>query len=333
MTTTMTHAATAKPLVSAIIPTYNRADLLRRALDSVIEQDYRPIQAVVVDDGSTDNTEQVLEEYRRRLARGGVGLVTHRQRNERAPKARNVGMKLAHGELIAFLDSDDAWRPQFCSTLVRLLRQHPTAGLAFCGIVCIDYCDHVWKHRDIGMHQMPQEGLLPRPFEQIMRYMPMQTSGVMVRRSVIDDVGDFDLELPVVEDWDLWYRVAKRYDFAYTQRGLACNRSHPQNLPKYDTVALNSSLKMNLKHLPDVLDPETRQLLEERIQRQFTLLREELLRQGKETNGHSQLLRHELAPRSGRFELASMIAEGPKWVGQGYGWLVRMLGEVRRSTQ
>jgi glycosyltransferase involved in cell wall biosynthesis len=328
---TTTNAA--KPLVSAIIPTYNRAGLLARALDSVIDQDYRPIEVVVVDDGSTDNTEQVLEQYRKHLADAGVSLVTHRQRNERAPKARNVGMKLAHGELFAFLDSDDVWRPQFCSTLVRLLRQHRGAGLAFCGIVCIDYCDHVWKARDMGMHQMPAEGLMPRPFEQIMRYMPLQTSGVMVRRSVIDDVGDFDLELPVVEDWDLWYRVGKRYDFAYTQRGLACNRSHPDNLPKYDTVALNSSLKMNLKHLPDVKDAETRAVLEDRIQRQFTLLQEELLRQGKEANGYSQLLEHELAPKSGRFELASMIRDGPKWIGQSYGWLVRMLGEVRRSTQ
>ena len=333
MSTYSANTQTPRPLVSVIIPTYNRAGLLRRALDSVIDQDYRPIEAVVVDDGSTDNTDHVLAEYRRHLSEAGVSLVTHKQSNERAPKARNVGMKLAHGELIAFLDSDDIWRPQFCSTLVRLLRQHPSAGLAFCGIVCIDNCDHVWKARDMGMHQMPHEGVLRRPFEQIMRYMPLQTSGVMVRRAVIERVGDFDLELPVVEDWDLWYRISKDYDFAYTQKGLACNRSHPDNLPKYDTVALNSSLKMNLKHLPDVKDPDTKRMLEERIRRQFTLLREELLRQGKEANGHSQLLEHDLAPKSGRFELASMIADGPKWVGQSYGWLVRTLGEVRRGTQ
>src|SRR5437763_238259 len=119
--------------------------------------------------------------------------------------------------------------------------------------------------------------LLACPFERILRHMPMQTSGVMVRRNVIDDIGDFDLDLPVVEDWDLWYRIAKKFDFAYTLKSLACNRCHPDNLPKYDMVALTSSVRLNTKHLPDVTDPETRQLLIQRIERQCTLLQEALL--------------------------------------------------------
>jgi len=320
------------PLVSAIIPTYNRAGLLRRALDSVAAQTHRPLEAVVVDDGSTDQTPQVVEECRRRLTRAGVELAYHRQENGRAPKARNAGMKLARGSLLAFLDSDDLWRPAFVGALVKLLARYPSAGLGFCGILVIDDEDRVWKVRECGMNGLPCQGLLKKPFEAILRYMPMQTSGVMVRKSVIDDVGEFDLDLPVVEDWDLWYRIARKYDFAYTLDGLACNRSHPDNLPKFDAVALNSSLRMNLKHLGDVKCDETRQLLLERIERQFILLQEELLREGKAGNGHSHLLTHELAPQNPRFELGMMLTGAPAWLGQSYGRLVRMLGELKRGV-
>jgi GT2 family glycosyltransferase len=239
-------------------------------------------------------------------------------------------MKLATGSLLAFLDSDDLWLPQFCSTLVRLLERYPSAGLAFCGIHAIDNHDRIWKTRDTGIRGRT-EGVLHRPFQRILRHMPMQTSGVMVRRNVIEDIGDFDTELPVVEDWDLWYRIAKKFDFTYTLRCLACNRGHPQNLPKYDIVALTSSVRMNTKHLPDVSDPETRELLKSRIERQCTLLQEELLREGKSGNGESHLLQ-ELGPRTPRFALASMISEGPNWVGRSYAWMIRAMGELKRTT-
>jgi glycosyltransferase involved in cell wall biosynthesis len=318
-------------LVSAIIPTYNRAALLARALESVIAQDHRPLEAVVIDDGSMDNTWEVITALQKKMAEAGVGLTVHRQQNGRAPRARNVGMKLAGGSLLAFLDSDDLWRPTLAGTLAGLLERHPGAGLAFCGMMVIDGSDRVWDVRNAGLRDFPKQGVLRTPFEAIVRHMPMQTSGVMIRKSVVEELGDFDLNLPVVEDWDLWYRVAKKYDFAYTQDLLACNRSHPDNLPKYDLRALSSSVKLNLKHLPDVRDGHTREMLVERIERQFTLLQEELLREGKANNGYSGLMADELAPRSPRFELGQMISRGPEWVGQSYGWLVRILGDLKRG--
>lgn len=321
------------PLVSVIIPTYNRADLLARALESLIAQDYRPLEAVIIDDGSTDPTPQVIERYSRRLAGHEVGLIVHQQANGHAPRARNVGMTLARGTLLAFLDSDDLWRPRFASTLAGLLARFPSAGLAFCGLLVIDAQDQPYQLRNHGLPPEPRAGLLRRPFERIIRHMPLQTSGVMLRRCVIEHLGDFDLDLPVVEDWDLWYRIAKHYDFAYTLDPLACNRCHPDNLPKFDVIALSSSLRMNLKHLPDVHDPQTRQMLLDRIRRQFVLLQEELLRQGKANNGHSHLLAHDLAPQDARFALGTMIAQGPPWVGQSYGWLVRAIGELKRGCQ
>ena len=318
-------------LISAIIPTYNRADLLARALRSVAAQEHRPIEAIVIDDGSTDHTPSIIAAHERSLRNSGIDLRYHRQPNAGVAIARNTGFKLARGSYIGLLDSDDLWRPSFCSTLARLLDKHPGAVLAFSGIAVIDDDDRVWKVRDSGMRGFPHEGVLRQPFEAILRYMPLQTSGVMIRRTALESVGSFQPDLSIGEDWDLWYRIARRFDFAYTLEPLACNRSHPDNLPKYDLTALTCNLRVNLKYLPDVKNPETRQVLLDRIERQFTLLQEELLREGETGNGHSHLLRHELAPQTPRFELGSMIARGPGWMGQGYGWLVRALGDLKRG--
>ena len=318
-------------LVSTIIPTYNRAALLVRALDSVAAQGYRPIEVVIVDDGSTDNTVEVVQSRRPYLESRGIDVIFHQQQNQKAPKARNVGMQLARGSLIAFLDSDDLWLPTFVETVVRLLDAHPECGMGFSGILGIDDDDVVFAERKMYIDPDPEEGVLKKPFNRVMRYMPTQTSGVIVRKSVIDAIGDFDLNLPVVEDWDLWYRIAKHYDLCYTTRPLACNRSHPDNLPKTDTLALAGSIKMNLRHLPDVTDPFTRRVLTDRIKRQITLLQEQIMRERKQANGYSPLLECELAPDSWRVKLGALMREQPQWVGTLYAWAIRKVGELQRS--
>jgi glycosyltransferase involved in cell wall biosynthesis len=318
-------------LVSTIIPTYNRADLLVRALDSVAAQGYRPIEVVIIDDGSTDNTVEVVHSRTDYLKSRGIDVLFHQQQNQKAPKARNVGMKMARGSLFAFLDSDDLWLPEFLQTVVRLLDEHPDCGMAFSGILGIDYDDRVFAERRMYIDPEPVEGVLREPFNRIIRYMPTQTSGVVVRRSVIEDVGDFDLSLPVVEDWDLWYRISKRYDMAYTVRALACNRQHPNNLPKTDTLALSGNIKMNLRHLPDVTDPFSREVLIARLHKQITLLQEQIMREGKHANGYAPLLENEMSPETWRFKLGTLIREQPGWVGQMYAYVIRALGEYQRS--
>jgi glycosyltransferase involved in cell wall biosynthesis len=260
-----------------------------------------------------------------------VELIAHQQSNGRAPKARNMGMRLAKGSIFAFLDSDDLWRKPYVSTLVRLFQEYPNAGLGFCAIAVIDPDDRFVKDRETGLPSHPREGLLPTPFHMILKHMPTQTSGVMVRRSVITDLGDFDLDLPVVEDWDLWYRISKKYDFVYTLDALACNREHPNNLPKYGVMALNSGLLMNLKHLPDVTDPQVHRMLVARIRHQQLLLREELLRTGQDAGPYEHLLRHTLAPRSARYMLGGAVAHLPRGIGKSYAQIIRWMGEKGRG--
>ena len=141
-------------LVSTIIPTYNRAALLVRALDSVAAQGYRPIEVVIIDDGSTDNTVEIVTARREYLASRGIDLIFHQQQNQKAPKARNVGMKLARGSLFAFLDSDDLWLPTFLETVVRLLDQHRECGMGFSGILGIDDNDVVFAERKMYLEDV-----------------------------------------------------------------------------------------------------------------------------------------------------------------------------------
>src|SRR3954452_3217566 len=144
-------------LVSTIIPTYNRAPLLVRALDSVAAQGYRPIEVVIIDDGSTDNTVEVVRERTPYLKSHGIDVLFHQQQNQKAPKARNVGMKMARGSIFAFLDSDDLWLPEVLAAGVRLLDHRAKCRMGFSGILGIDDDDVVFAERKMYLEPEPEE--------------------------------------------------------------------------------------------------------------------------------------------------------------------------------
>jgi len=317
-------------LVSAIIPTYNRASLLVRALASVAGQDYRPIQAIVIDDGSTDNTAELMPEQQSLLARQGVEMIYHRQSNCGPAYARNVGISLARGPYVCFLDSDDMWTSSFVSTMVRLLKGNPSAGLAFGGYMAIDANDQFIKERKSGLPPKPPEGLLRRPFELIVQHMPMGTPCVMVRRSVLDELGGFDETYHMGEDWDLWYRIAGRHDFVYSLKGLSCCREHRRNTPKFNAAALADQVLLIHKHLPSINDPKARAVVLKRLARQTTLLQEQMLREGYFPPKALSLLDHPLGPQTLRFRLGATVRRQPAWVGKAYARIIRALGTARR---
>jgi glycosyltransferase involved in cell wall biosynthesis len=320
-------------LVSVIIPTYNRARYLARALRSIDAQDYRPIEAIVVDDGSTDNTADLIPEQKASLAGRGIDLTYLKQENAGPARARNAGLSAATGTYIGCLDSDDMWKPSFLSTMIRLLERHPTAGLAFGGYLCIDEDDRLIGQRPSGLPPEPHEGLLPTPFLGVLDYVPFGTPCVMIRRSVIDDVGPFDTAFHVGEDWDMWYRIAKRHDYAYTLEGLTLCRDHTQNMPKQSAAAIADKVRLILKHLPDVLDPAARAQQVRRLRAEMVLLQEQVLRERRQANGLTTLLDHELAPRSMRFKIGSLMLRQPRWLGSAYAKLVRAVGSLTRSAQ
>ena len=317
-------------LVSAVIPTYNRAELLSRALTSIARQDYRPLEVVVVDDGSEDDTAGVLERSGRVLEQSGIPLVSRALRaNSGSGAARNVGLRLASGPLIAFLDSDDLWRPSFLSTVVPLLDRHPASGLVFCGSVAIDEHDAVVGARDPRLPVEPSEGYLRRPFEQLIQHMPFVPSGVVVRRTVFDQVGMFDETLRRAQDWDLWYRIAKEFDFAYTTQPLTCKRIQREGM-REDSTTLACLLRVRLRHLDDVRDPLTHRLIVERLQRGQTALLEQLMRESRHDPDYEALLAAELGQTSMRYRVGRRISRAPRWLGRVYAAGVGAAGVARR---
>lgn len=183
--------------VSVIIPTYNRAWVVKEALDSVLAQEYKDFDLIVVDDGSTDETPTILSEY-------GDRLTVIRQKNRGVSAARNCGIKAAGGDLIAFLDSDDSWLPGMLAHQVRFFEDHPTA------LIC--QTEEIWIRNGVRVnpknrHKKPSGDI----FERSLHLCLVSPSAVMMRRELFDAVGRFDETLPACEDYDLWLRIGCRY--------------------------------------------------------------------------------------------------------------------------
>lgn len=191
------------PLVSVVIPTYNRARLLRRALDSVFAQSYPHYEVLVVDDASTDDTAEMIAGYEDPRLRylvqpenGGVGA------------ARNRGMRESSGSLIAFLDSDDEWMPEKLARQVALFEASPpSVGLVYSGVEMVD--SKGWWHVARPNHR----GLLHQ--RMLLSNFIVGGSCAMIRRRVVDTVGEIDEQLPAIEDYDFWLRISRffRIDF------------------------------------------------------------------------------------------------------------------------
>ena len=185
---------TQTPRVSVIIPTFDRGWCLREAVDSALAQEFTNFELIVVDDGSTDGTAELLEAYRPK-----VRLL--RQANRGVSAARNRGIAAARGELIAFLDSDDLWLPQKLATQVEFFRAHPEALIA--------QTEETWvrngRRVNPGKRHRKRSGMI---FEPSLDLCLVSPSAVMVRRELFDRVGLFDEGLPACEDYDLWLRVS-----------------------------------------------------------------------------------------------------------------------------
>ena len=222
------------PLVSVIIPTYNRGWILSEAVDSVLAQEYRDFELIVVDDGSTDNTREILQGY-------GDAVTVISQGNRGVSAARNRGIVAAAGELIAFLDSDDLWLPAKLQRQVDFFTSHPEA--------LINQTEEVWIRR--GRRVNPKKrhakagGMI---FERSLELCLVSPSAVMVRRRLFDLVGPFDENLPACEDYDLWLRVSSRYPVHLIKEALVVKRGgHGDQLsarPGLDRYRIRALIKL-----------------------------------------------------------------------------------------
>ena len=196
--------------VSVIIPTYNRAAWICDAVDSVLAQDFRPFEIIVVDDGSTDDTAERLKGY-------GSRIITLAQPNRGVSAARNAGIHGSRGEFIAFLDSDDLWEKKKLSSQMVFFRNNPDALICQTGEIWIRNGKRVNpmnKHKKLS-------GMI---FEPSLRLCLVSPSAVMIKRTLLDQVGLFDETLPACEDYDLWLRIALRHPVYTTESSHVIKR-------------------------------------------------------------------------------------------------------------
>lgn len=228
-------------LVSVVIPAYNAAAHLRATLESVLAQSHSALEVIVVDDGSTDDTFEILTEF-------GSKVRVLRQPNAGQAAARNHGARKAAGEFLAFLDSDDLWDGDKIERQVDLLERHPEALAVYCDHRAIDVSGAVIGESGALRHLRPSGNVL----QALLLGSCIVTPGlVLMRRSAFESSGDFD-EHPSMrghEDYALWLRLAARGPVVYSPQTLVSYRRHSQQA----TTQADYECRMAVAHLRALL--------------------------------------------------------------------------------
>ena len=186
------------PKVSVIIPTYNREKFVARAIQSVLDQTYQDYEIIVIDDGSKDNTKDALKPFDHKIR-------YFFQENSGISRARNRGIQESVGEYIAFLDSDDRWIPEKLAIQVEILDQNKNVGIVYSKMIILDE-----QGNPCGFKPEEKTG---KNFLELMEIRgDIATSTVITRKECFEKVGKFDLDLPPMEDFDMWLRIAKFYE-------------------------------------------------------------------------------------------------------------------------
>lgn len=193
-------------MISVIIPTFNRASFLKKAIESVIAQTYRDFELVVVDDGSQDNTRDVVSRF-------GERITYIRQKNRGPGAARNLGIKKSRGDFIAFLDSDDWWDKEKLFVQMREMLNAP--------MYLVSHTQEVWYRNRVVLNQKKKHrkfhGYI---FDKCLPLCVVSMSTVMARRELFSKVGLFDEDLPCCEDYDFWLRVSSSHSFLLINKAL-----------------------------------------------------------------------------------------------------------------
>lgn len=207
------------PLVSVVIPVHNGAQFLEQALASIDAQTYKPIEVIVIDDGSADESAEIARKHDPRP----TVLV---QPNRGVAAARNAGLSAARGDLIAFLDQDDWWRPAKIDQQVAVFLTDDDVGLVHTNVSHFDQATKSYTARLTPV--AASATLVGRAFDRLVLGNGIYNSSVVVRRRPLDEVGRFDTSLPgnTVQDYDLWLRLAQCCSFAYVEDELTVFRLH-----------------------------------------------------------------------------------------------------------
>ena len=222
-------------LVSVIITTYNREDLVCRAVDSVLAQIYKNIEIIVVDDCSKDNTEKRLESYFDRI------IYIKNNINMGLSSSRNVGIISSSGEFISFLDDDDYLLPDKVSKQVDFLSSHPEVDIVYCGSIMLN-----------GENSQERlSRLRGEIYPEVLLRTPNAIHTLLIKRSCLNSVGFFDENLKFLEDQDLWIRLSKKYVFDFIDEPLVVYCFHGKQMTSSCLSALEGKIALINKYKDD----------------------------------------------------------------------------------
>jgi len=211
------------PLVSVIIPAYNAEKVVIDALDSVYAQTYAPIEAIVIDDGSTDKTPEIISNYKELIHRpgGDNDLIYVCQENSGPSKARNTGIRAAKGEYIAFLDADDLWTGDKLDKQMDLFKRDQTIDIVFCNADTTKRKNGkiesfiMFNRNKLNKNYFGHDYIVLNPLEKLLKMNFMLTPSVIAKRACFKESIFFNEKRHYAEDWELWLKMSLHYTFGY----------------------------------------------------------------------------------------------------------------------
>jgi len=218
------------PKVSICIPTYNRRNYLKETLESVFTQTYKDYEVVIVDDGSTDGTDQMIKQL-------DYPIRYFWQKNQGHPAARNRMIELAEGEFITFIDSDDLLFPYAVEELMNLVENNGSNLVAYGSYVGIDERGKEIKRKP---RKLPSGYIAADLFE----YIYVHSCGTMCRKKLLEEAGCFDVSLPVCSVYAFWLKLSLKYEFIPAAKPIFKRRRHSDNLSVYSFA--NRKIELNV---------------------------------------------------------------------------------------
>lgn len=215
--------------VSICIPTYNRKDYLKETLESVFAQTFKNYEVVIVDDGSTDGTEQMIKN-------SGYSVKYHWQNNQGESAARNKLIELAEGDYLTFIDSDDLLFPYAVEKLVKIVDTHGADTIAYSSYINIDETGAEVKRK---RQAFPSGNITVDLFEHIL----VHSCGTMCTKKLLQEAGGFDVSLPVCSPYILWLKLSLRHKFFPLKEPTFKRRRHLSNLS--ERTFINRKIELN----------------------------------------------------------------------------------------
>ncbi|MFX4263649.1 glycosyltransferase family 2 protein [Pelotomaculum propionicicum] len=218
------------------MPTYNRAITIKRAVDSILKQTYQDFEIIIVDDGSTDNTYEIVKEFNEKR----IKYIKH-EKNKGASAARNTGIRESRGKYLAFQDSDDQWLPNKLKRQVEILDNSPNeVGIVYCGF---------WRFNNNKKIYYPSGKVIEKEgnvYKSLINGNFIGTPTAIIKKECFNKYGCFDERLPRLQDWELFIRLSKNYEFRFVNEPLVLSYFVP-NCISSDNRSLITAQKIILK--------------------------------------------------------------------------------------